>query len=324
MSRPRVVVLARPGAGRDRTEAAVQEAGAALVAVLDPCSVGVDALQAAAPDIVLVVLDPAIEAALDSFDAVLADPALRVMFDDADVASKRDGWEAARWMRHLAAKLHGHADVLPVAPDPDAPQGLQQEMEALALQLAAMPSLKPAQLQAPDQGEGAVVISAGVGGPDAVRQILGSLPQGFSRAVLLRQRVDGGQYDKLVRQMQRATTLTVSLGQPGEALVHGQVYVLPDLVDVQQSGASLVLVATDGAARFAGLRAADTAMLLLSGADTALVDVALSLRLGGALVYGQAPDNCFDPATSKLLVARGGEARSLAEISRLLLQRWPA
>ena len=64
-------------------------------------------------------------------------------------------------------------------------------------------------------------------------------------------------------------------------------------------------------------------MLLLSGADIALVDPALSLRLGGALVYGQAPENCFDPATSKLLVARGGEARSLAEISRSLLQRWP-
>ena len=92
MSRPRVVVLARPGAGRDRTEAAVQEAGAALVAALDPCSVGVDALQSAAPDVVLVVRDPVIEAALGSFDAVLADPALRVMFDDADVASKRDGW----------------------------------------------------------------------------------------------------------------------------------------------------------------------------------------------------------------------------------------
>ena len=133
MSRRRVVVLARPGAGRERTEVAVQEAGATLVAVLDPTSAGVDALQAAAPDVVLVVLDPVIETALDSFDAVLADPALSVMFDDADVAAKRDGWEAARWARHLAAKLHGHADVLPIAPDPDAPQGLQQEMEALSL-----------------------------------------------------------------------------------------------------------------------------------------------------------------------------------------------
>ena len=324
MSRRRVVVLARPGAGRDRTEAAVRDAGAALVAVLDPTDASVDALQATAPDVVLVVLDPVIEAVLDNFDGVLANPAVSVMFDDADVAAKRDGWEAARWARHLTAKLHGHADVLPVAPDPDAPQGLAQEMEALALHVAALPSLQPAPAQAPEQGEGAVVISAGVGGPDAVRQVLGSLPQGFSRAVLLRQRVDGGQYDKLVRQMQRATPLTVSLGQPGDALVHGQVYVLPDQVDVQQAGAGLVLVATDGAARFAGLRAADTAMLLLSGADTALVDIALSLRLGGALVYGQAPDNCFDPATSKLLVARGGEARSLVEISRLLLQRWPA
>ena len=126
--------------------------------IRDSTSAGVDALQAAAPDVVLVVLDPVIETALDSFDAVLADPALSVMFDDADVAAKRDGWEAARWARHLAAKLHGHADVLPIAPDPDAPQGLQQEMEALALQVAALPSLKPAPVQAADQGEGLSLI----------------------------------------------------------------------------------------------------------------------------------------------------------------------
>src|SRR5690606_31697527 len=29
------------------------------------------------------------------------------------VAAKREGWDAARWVRHLAAKLGGHQDVLP-------------------------------------------------------------------------------------------------------------------------------------------------------------------------------------------------------------------
>ncbi|MDE2406665.1 MAG: hypothetical protein KGL91_02245 [Xanthomonadaceae bacterium] len=321
MSRQRVVVLARAGIARDRTEAVVREAGADLALALDPATANADDLLAAAPDAVLVVLDPVVEAALDGFDAVLADPALSVLFDDAEVAAKREGWEAARWARHLAAKLQGHGDVLPAAPE--AAPGLAKEMEALARQVAALSALTPASAPTPDQAVGALVISAGVGGPDAVRQLLGSLPAGFPRIILLRQRVDGGQYDKLVRQMQRAAQITVQLGQPGDVLQSGHVYVLPDRVDVQQSPQGLELTACEGDARFASLRSADSALLLLSGADTGLVDTALALRLGGALVYGQSPDNCFDPATSKLLVARGGEARSLAEMSRLLLQRWP-
>lgn len=317
------MVVARAGAARERTEAAVRGAGAELVAVLDPAADTVTALQAAMPHAVLVVLDPIIEATLDRFDDALANPALTVLFDDADVAARREGWEAARWMRHLAAKLHGHDDVLPAVPNPDAPKDLAQEMEMLAKQVAVLPLNTAEPVKAPELTEGAVVISAGVGGPDAVRQVLASLPEGFPRAVLLRQRVDGGQYDKLVRQMQRAAQLKVSLGQAGDVLAHGHIYVLPEHVDVQQVEGGLALVATEGVARFINLRPADSAMLLLSGADIALVDPALSLRLGGALVYGQAPENCFDPATSKLLVARGGEARSLAEISRSLLQRWP-
>lgn len=324
MSGQRVVVLARAGAARDRTEAAVREAGAALVAVLDPATASTADVHAATPDAVLVVLDPAVETALEGFDDVFANPALSVLFDDAEVAAKREGWEAARWVRHLAAKLQGHGDVLPATPDPNAGQGLAQEMEALALQVAALPTLQQAPAHVVEHAVGALLISSGVGGPDAVRQLLGSLPANFPRIVLLRQRIEGGQYDKLVRQMQRAAQMPVRLGKPGDGLLPGNVYVIPDQVDVQQDPSGLVLVASENAPRFASLRAADSALLLLSGAEPAYVDLALTLRLGGALVYGQAPDNCFDPATSKLLVARGGEARSLADMSRLLLQRWPA
>src|SRR5690606_8956386 len=53
-------------------------------------------------------------------------------------------------------------------------------------------------------GTGAVVVLAGIGGPDAVRQFLGALPETFPRPVLMRQRLDGGRHDRLVRQLQRA------------------------------------------------------------------------------------------------------------------------
>ena len=323
MSARRVVVLARAGAACDRTRAAVQQAGAELVAVLDPTAAGEDDIRAAAPDAVLVVLDPVTETALDAFDAVLADPALAVMYDDADVAAKRDGWEAARWARHLAAKLHGHQDVLPAAPGGHTAPDFAQEMEDLTLQVAAMPPVAH-ETPAPAPANGAVVVAAGVGGPDAVRQLLGELPETFPRPVLLRQRIEGGQYDRLVRQMQRASRLQVMLAEAGEPLRGGTVYVMPDGLDVADAPAGLHFVAAAGEPGFAALHAADSAMLLLSGAPTALVDVALAMRWAGGLALGQTAENCFDPAASSALVARGGEASNLAGMSHQLLQRWSA
>ncbi len=324
MSGRRVVVLARPGAARERTEQAVRAAGATLAASLDPAEADEAAVRAQAPQALVVVLDAATEGVLDRFDPLLADPGLDVVFDEAEVAARRDGWEAARWARHLAAKLDGHADVLPATPGHSARIGFVEEMQALALQVAALPEVPQAPSRAPAVPTGAVAIVAGIGGPDAVRQLLASLPAGFPRPVLLRQKLEGGQYDKLVRQMQRATLMQVVLAQPGEPLQAGCVHVMPDGLDVVRAPAGAIFAACAGEPRFAGLPAADSAILLLSGADPSGVDAALSLRLAGAMAYGQAPENCFDPASSRMLVTRGGESRSLAEMSRELLHRWSA
>ena len=333
-ARKRVVVLTRPGSARERTGAAIAEAGADVVAVLDPAVATEAEVRDAKPDAVLVILDPATEQALQKFDGVLGDPGLEIMFEDAEVAAKREGWEAARWARHLGAKLYGHGDVLPPAkgasPASDSNQRggnqdarFRQEMEALQRQVAAMPDVPRARV-ADAAKTGAVVIAAGVGGPDAVRQLLGGLPAGFPRPVLLRQRIEGGQYDKLVRQMQRATQLPVALAQPGDPLQAGTVHVLADGIDVQDAPAGLVFAAIDGQPSFAALVPGDSALLLLSGADPALVDRALALSLAGGLALGQSPDNCFDPAASNALVARGGAALGLAGLPLKLLQRWPA
>ena len=333
-ARKRVVVLTRPGSARERTGAAIAEAGADVVAVLDPAVATEAEVRDAKPDAVLVILDPATEQALQKFDGVLGDPGLEIMFEDAEVAAKREGWEAARWARHLGAKLYGHGDVLPRAkgasPASDSNQRggnqdarFRQEMEALQRQVAAMPDVPHARV-ADAAKTGAVVIAAGVGGPDAVRQLLGGLPAGFPRPVLLRQRIEGGQYDKLVRQMQRATQLPVALAQPGDPLQAGTVHVLADGIDVQDAPVGLVFAAIDGQPSFAALVPSDSALLLLSGADPALVDRALALSLAGGLALGQSPDNCFDPAASNALVARGGAALGLAGLPLKLLQRWPA
>ena len=332
MSRKRVVVLARAGAARERTEAAIVQAGAEVAALLDPATASEADVRGAAPDVLLVILDPLVEHALDKFDDVLGDPGLEILFDDADVAAKRDGWEAARWSRHLQAKLQGHDDVLPPVRDVadaapaagDQPTSFQAEMEALSLQIAAMPDVPQSRPPVSPTANGAVVIAAGIGGPDAVRQLLGGLPSGFPRAIVLRQRIEGGQYDKLVRQMQRAAQMPVSLAQAGDALQPGTVYVLPDGVDIQAAPAGLVFAAADGEPTYAALRAEDSALLLLSGADVTLVDLAMAMHWAGGWVAGQSTDHCFDPAASNALVARGGEALGLAQLAHKLLQRWPA
>src|SRR5690606_160381 len=70
-ARKRVVLLTRPGQARERTEAAVAEAGADVAAVLDPGTASEDDVRQAAPDALLVILDPATEQVLQKFDGVL-------------------------------------------------------------------------------------------------------------------------------------------------------------------------------------------------------------------------------------------------------------
>jgi chemotaxis response regulator CheB len=608
----RVALLARPGEACERLRAALREAGGDIVLEADPSTIDPQALRAAAVETVLVALDPAVEDALEKFDDVLSDRAIEVIFDEADLAARREGWDAARWVRHLSAKLHRHDDVLPPGrePDGDAPEGeipavevsiddvesldamdvsdaalelaaadepfaeLSEpepvdvesielgsietdgiqlggielgdidlggvDLDSVALSLAdipaaadlespaveattsfeastaeapapytgisftddldaldfdggeialsadvpaptfhqdtqdfdalmrdlggdamhaasddavmlemppvrefapaeALPNLgfdiaaldaptaKEVELAMPDFGSlsleavtdvpagatatlkatdapvaakfkhdiselerrisslelvdsdapvakpapapapapapvaaapaapvvdfsldlgaldmaplemetpapvasavaatdarGAVLIVAGIGGPDAVRQILTALPQGFPRAVLISQRLDGGRYDRLVQQMARAAALPVHLAEATVAIAPGNVYILPPDIGVASTDC---LRFAAGASQLEALAADDSAVLLLSGADPTLVDPALAHAAGGALVAGQAPDGCYDAAAPVALLARGGTAGAPHELVQSLLQRWPA
>jgi chemosensory pili system protein ChpB (putative protein-glutamate methylesterase) len=73
----------------------------------------------------------------------------------------------------------------------------------------------------------------------------------------------------------------------------------------------------------ANLPAADSAMILLSGAEPTQVDAVFANGVRGALVAGQSPDGCFDAAASDALVARGGAVAAPADIARQLATRWP-
>jgi chemosensory pili system protein ChpB (putative protein-glutamate methylesterase) len=174
---------------------------------------------------------------------------------------------------------------------------------------------------------GAVIVLAGIGGPDAVRQLLGALPATFPRPVLIQQRLEGGRHDKLVRQMQRATAMPVALAESGLDILGGHVYMLPAGLGLAAGSSGLKFrSAADepvADALFAQLSPADSAVVLLSGSDPAAVDAAMNHSVHGALVVGQSAEGCFDSAAADALVARGASAGTPAQLAQKLAARWP-
>ncbi len=120
-----VALLGRPGQARERLREALVLAGAQVVLEDEPSAVDVQMLRDAEPVAVLVALEPLIEDALEALEPAFNMPGVTVIFDEAELTVRREGWEAQRWVRHLAAKLHGHADVLP--PGTESEPSLQPE-----------------------------------------------------------------------------------------------------------------------------------------------------------------------------------------------------
>jgi chemosensory pili system protein ChpB (putative protein-glutamate methylesterase) len=409
----RVALLARPGVACERLQAALQQVGADVVLVADPSETDAESVRSTGAQAILVALEHSVEDALDQYAALLADPSITVIFEEAELAAQREGWDAARWTRHLAAKLNRHHEVLPPGaeiesalaaemqpldryqrPDSDGDIGaftgeadthgmevpggfgsgsgtgpsaasmfdpvlaeletgmesgpgrfevasldsaeahtladdhstserFRRDLDTLELSIAhlELEDVRPARST---NQVGAVVVLAGIGGPDAVRQLLGALPAAFPRPVLIQQRLEGGRHDKLVRQMQRATTMPVSLAEPGEALQRGHVYVLPAELGVNVQGDGLHFHADGSSDLVASLPPADSAVIVLSGTDPGLVDAAMAHALRGALVAGQSSEGCFDATASEALVARGAEVGAPVQLAKKLAMRWPS
>ena len=408
-ARKPVALLARVGQARERLRQALEAAGAAIVLEEDPAAVDVATLSALAPQAVLVALEPAIEDALEALDPVLQSPGLLVIFDEADLAARREGWETQRWIRHLAAKLHGHGDVLPpgreqeqepalalepglpprpternteadlepylaeaaglafelpedrpgvpiespsdpasrppsipshwdladpeaqVAPPappasrvtpPPLPDFSALELVALDTEEPALPSGAVRESAAPIKANGAVLVIAGIGGPDAVRKLLVAMPRGFKRPILIQLRLDGGRYDNLVKQMSRVSPLPVLMAEVGQPLEAARVYVLPEGVGVASDAGLSFIDAGPGDELLASLPPAESAALLLSGADPARVDAALALAAREGVVAGQALEGCYDASAIRMLAAGGIGLGTPAQLAEKLASLW--
>ena len=212
-------------------------------------------------------------------------------------------------------------DAVPTSTSREVGDRFQHDMADLERRISTLELVDDTPVRGPEQANGAVLVMAGIGGPDAVRQFLAALPGDFPRPVLVQQRLDGGRHDRLVAQMQRATQLPVRLAEAGHAALPGHVYVLPTDVGLKSSNDGMSFV--QGGSLLDALPSADSAVLMLSGSDAELVDAVVKHGYGGALIAGQAPEGCYDAAAPAELAARGGQTGQPAELASRLAERWP-
>ncbi|WP_147455507.1 chemotaxis protein CheB [Solilutibacter pythonis] len=175
--------------------------------------------------------------------------------------------------------------------------------------------------------EGVVVLVGGIGGPDPLRQILQQLAPGFPVPVVVQQWLDGGQYDRLVRQMSRATRLPVVMAEPGQSLAPGVVHIVPPSLGLSRESAERTFVPVDTRAfadLLASLPAASSALLLLSGGTEDFVEPALRFLQSGGQLLAQAAEGCYDHTVPALLISRGARAEPPAGMATWLNHRWPA
>ncbi|SFS06427.1 two-component system, chemotaxis family, response regulator CheB [Dyella sp. OK004] len=95
---------------------ALRERGARIVHEGTLATLSRDTLLSAGAQVVVVNLDDDAADALDHLYDVIDGDHPRVVFNDAQVSRKLDGWDRARWARHLAVKVLAEGDIDPPRP----------------------------------------------------------------------------------------------------------------------------------------------------------------------------------------------------------------
>ncbi|MFZ1837540.1 MAG: hypothetical protein WAU20_02285, partial [Dokdonella sp.] len=115
-----IALLSQAGDSGRHLRDALAASGTPIVYECQAAEFDREALEQSGARVVVVNLDPEVEAHLDDVYALLDDDRYNVIFNEAQVSSQLSGWEQARWARHLAAKILGSSDA-----DPPRPEGAE-------------------------------------------------------------------------------------------------------------------------------------------------------------------------------------------------------
>lgn len=266
-------------------------------------------------------LSEAERAAFEAFEArqqSSSRPPLAVSDLEPELASQRDGERSASSGPTPPTKSRGvDFSTLELAPLDALPVTAPA---AVSLPSAALPDAGRFAL-APIEGEEAtpsaarlVLVLSGMGGPDAVRQLLRALPAAFPATVLLRQSLDGGRHDRFVEQLAKVSRLPVGLASTHETPPPQAVRVLADTATV--AGTLHFPGGLDDL--LAAVAASDGAVLVLSGAEAAAIAPLTAALADGLRVIVQDPAGCFEPTAAEALRRAGAPVAGAADLAARL------
>jgi chemotaxis response regulator CheB len=214
------------------------------------------------------------------------------------------------------APVDGPAGKLPAKPGPPEKGVTPQfaSLDTLDLKLTSIDG---------HEGLGAILVLAGLGGPDAVRQLLSSLPETLKVPVLLYQHLEVGKHERLVEQLAKISRLPVVLATDGTRPATGKVTLLPAGMTAVAKGDELSFAQGALTQLIAVLPARESMIIVLSGAESALVPMILSVKDAGGLVLAQDPDVCFDAAAAEAMRREGVAVYPALGLARQIAARWP-
>lgn len=148
-----VALLYQAGQLGSHLKNALGELGAAVVYEAAPASVDRDALENSGARVVIVNLDAESDNYIDALYDMLDAGDYEVVFNDAQVSSNLQGWDQARWVRHLGSKILRKPEIV----EPPRPPGAQAvptpvQKSASGVPVAEKPGPAPATPVAPPPG----------------------------------------------------------------------------------------------------------------------------------------------------------------------------
>lgn len=262
--------------------------------------------------------------------------------DGLQVATMRDG----AWLRDIGDGPVQPAAEAPVSEDSvveeqsDASQDFSENGYDFPSSPTAQPPPLPAEVAtvahastiAPlSQGVSRVIVlCASIGGPDALRSFLSSIPAGFPALFVVVQHLENGYFERLAQQLQKASPLPVRVPMAGIAARDGEVLVVAsgarfllavdgqvELVEAQQTSRYRPCI-DDVLCDVADAFGPHAHAIIFSGMAADAIEGAVYLTRLGGQVWAQDPESCVvssmvDGARSRGVVEFIGSPRELAE-----------
>jgi len=114
----------------------------------------------------------------------------------------------------------------------------------------------------------------------------------------------------------------VLLAEADQPVQAGNAYILPDDIGLAERQRGLYFHGDAQGVQVATLPPAHSAVVLLSGADTAQVAAVLARAAAGAWVGAQGGEGCYDPAAANAAVAAGMDAGEPPQLAQRIVERW--